>query len=716
MPTGDEADPAVPPTDQPARPAARHRHFSLGVEASLVAALIVLAWRLKWIADDGYIYLTHVQNWVENGHGPNLNAGERVEGYTSVAWLAVLAFADLVRPDRWWTLEQVTVLISLGMTALTASTWILAERAAVRTASPTKDTDVAVINLPLVLFASSYVVRSYATSGLETPMIMWWVVTVVWMIWRPHRSVLALAALAGVGPLVRPDLALVSLGLIGIVLFDWLRARRRAAPWEPHITIGAIALILVPGLLSELIRIAYYGQLLPNTYYAKTGTPHGWGDGWHYLRDAAGPHRWWWIAALALAATIAPALARRRRGEKLRVDTVDLRRLWLLGASLVMAVSAIRVGGDFMHGRTLIPTLLFLIGALSGAATTALALLKRPRWQVQATAVAVLATVFALQVPTTSRQYATGQLVIDGIADELRFYELRDPNMHDFGAKNLNPLAARGRDLAALADRLGTEVGASSGSIGMTSYFGQRGGGQVYVYDVLGLTQPEAARVEPAATGTRVGHSHRATEPMVVSNPRVDFSELSLPGYDDAFRVQVGTSWFVLIDLGLIEPLRTSGIIGDADVARMRTYVEHTIANPDVDPDVATFITWRYLVDLRPSEFAVTGPERDWYELVRTSPWGSWMGANSAALAELDVHECGGLIDCLRHAIEAHRAEPIPFLPPGALAPPGCAIVEPQGTETSTAQAVPDVAYPAASTDSKNATTPGSVVSATWAT
>ena len=67
----------------------------LVVEVGLVVLLVVLAWRLQWIADDGYIYLTHVQNWVENGAGPNLNVGERVEGYTSVGWFVLLSIGDL---------------------------------------------------------------------------------------------------------------------------------------------------------------------------------------------------------------------------------------------------------------------------------------------------------------------------------------------------------------------------------------------------------------------------------------------------------------------------------------------------------------------------------------------------------------------------------------------------------------------------------------------
>ena len=92
----------------------------LVVEVGLVVLLVVLAWRLQWIADDGYIYLTHVQNWVENGAGPNLNVGERVEGYTSVGWFVLLSIGDLLRPHGLLSLEQLTILVGLVLTAAAA--------------------------------------------------------------------------------------------------------------------------------------------------------------------------------------------------------------------------------------------------------------------------------------------------------------------------------------------------------------------------------------------------------------------------------------------------------------------------------------------------------------------------------------------------------------------------------------------------------------------
>lgn len=644
----------------------------LAVEGLLVGLLLVLAWRLQWIADDGYIYLTHVQNWVANGAGPNLNPGEPVEGYTSVAWLVVLSLGDLLRPDRLLTLEQMTVLVGLALTTVAAAMWIVVERAAVRTTRDEHESEPGatrrpsfVLNVPLILFATGYVVRSYASSGLETSLVMVWATSVVWAVWSSRRSPIALALLAGLGPLVRPEFALVSIGLVILLVADG-----RSRPIEHRLGTGAVAglaaLVVVPGLVSELVRIGYYGQLLPNTYYAKTGTSHGWSDGWTYVRDAAGPHRWWWILAVSVTVAIAVPVRRRFVTGRFTVSAADRRRWTLLIFTLVLAAAAMRSGGDFMHGRTLLPAFVMLLGSLSGAATVAFARLDRPGDGLRAAAaIGITIVLVAVQLPLTSRQHDTGRLIIGDIADELRFYEARDANAHSFSGENLDRLAVMGRDLAALSERLDTEVGVAVGALGMTSYFAQRDGGRVYVYDVAGLTRPEVARVE-TADDTRVGHARRATEPMVVLDRRVDFSGLSFDGFDEAFTVSIGSTDFVLISFDLIGPLLRADLIDDATVDRMTAYLASALSSDDVDPDLVQLLVWRPFPD--PD---ITDTVADLAASMPESPWAEWARTTDETRALLEPGDCGGFLDCVDRAIDAHRADEIPFLPPGALAPPG---------------------------------------------
>ena len=53
-------------------------------EIVLLGVFFVQAVRHLWISDDGYIYLTYIRNFTENGAGPVFNAHQHVEGFTSV--------------------------------------------------------------------------------------------------------------------------------------------------------------------------------------------------------------------------------------------------------------------------------------------------------------------------------------------------------------------------------------------------------------------------------------------------------------------------------------------------------------------------------------------------------------------------------------------------------------------------------------------------------
>ena len=126
--------------------------------------------------DDGFIYLTYVDNLVRNGVGAVFNADEYVEGYTSVAWLGLLsiarAFSDLLSSSA--SLRQLTLLLSHGL-SLTALVLVLEinRSAVVRAVGNDKDRlGFENINLPLVFIVGTRAVHQFASSGLETPLVL----------------------------------------------------------------------------------------------------------------------------------------------------------------------------------------------------------------------------------------------------------------------------------------------------------------------------------------------------------------------------------------------------------------------------------------------------------------------------------------------------------------------------------------------------------------
>ena len=161
--------------------------------------------------------------------------------------------------------------------------------------------------------------------------------------------------------------------------------------------------------------MAYFAALVPNTAIAKEGGAARWGQGLQYLQDFGGPY-WLWLPLLVLGRewllVLAPLLrARRWRG-------VALLALPPIGG-LAHALYVVRVSGDFMHGRMLLPSLFALLlpvmaTAIRRPARIPLALLTP--W-----ALVPWALVCALWLRPPYHQLGNG-LGPHGIADERWFY------------------------------------------------------------------------------------------------------------------------------------------------------------------------------------------------------------------------------------------------------------------------------------------------------
>jgi hypothetical protein len=141
-------------------------------------------------------------------------------------------------------------------------------------------------------------------------------------------------------------------------------AEARARGWrESRNALSRFLVSLASGpLLWHVIRLWYYGDLLPNTYYAKSGGSY-WSQGIAYVADFA-----LYAPLSALGFVLVSGLAihdlfRRTGPERWR------RGAGVLAIALHMAAIA-RVGGDFMGFRLLLPDLAaaaaLAVGALSG--------------------------------------------------------------------------------------------------------------------------------------------------------------------------------------------------------------------------------------------------------------------------------------------------------------------------------------------------------------
>ncbi|MEV5428070.1 hypothetical protein [Streptomyces sp. NPDC052701] len=472
----------------------------------LVPALLValVGFERRWMSDDAFIYVRTVRQ-VLAGNGPVFNAGERVESSTGTLWQWLLVGAGLSGAD----IADAAV---YGGLLLTATGFALAGIGALRLHGRPR-----ALPLGSLVLLGLPPVWDFATSGLETGLGTCWIAG-AWLALTARPGSLWTSALLGLGPLVRPDLGVVSVVFLGA---QWLLAR----PSLRGLAGGAAAAAALPALY-EVFRAGYYGHLLPLPAVAKEASHSLWGRGGAYLQDFAQPYLLW-IPALFVAAAVVP----RRRPARAAALVPALAPVV---AGLLSWLYVIRVGGDFMHGRMLLPGLLLMLLPVFAVPVTRVRVLA-------AAGVGAWAAVCAvwLRVPYP------GQVGPAGIADERGVYVRLNadahPVHHDFAGGPYNRAylrkvreAARSGEPVLLLGGYGRTTAGSPSVTAVYVVLGLNGsavplGGAAL--DPVGLAYPAAAHSE-RIDGGRVGHDKRLPAAWVVAD-RGDGRHVP-PGIDPA--------------------------------------------------------------------------------------------------------------------------------------------------------------------------------------
>jgi arabinofuranosyltransferase len=327
------------------------------VLGSPIAAFVAAGWTHRWITDDGFIFLRVVQQ-IRAGNGPVFNAGQRVEAFSSPLWVAVLAVADVITPIR---LEWIAVLLGLAASAGGLAMSIAGARRLALVERPRAF----LVPFGVVVFVAIAPSWVFATSGLETGLSFAWLGTSLWLLtdWALHPRKLSLwcACMLGFGWLVRPELLLFSAAFLALLLVtQWHDDRWR----DRARLVGAMAAL---PLAYQIFRMCFYGSLVANTAIAKEGTRTNWGRGWDYLHDFADPY-WLWIPVVILfvGGYVPLALALCRAGERRALYVITV----FLFAGVLCATYVVAVGGDYIHGRLLLPSFFALCAPVAVIAAT----------------------------------------------------------------------------------------------------------------------------------------------------------------------------------------------------------------------------------------------------------------------------------------------------------------------------------------------------------
>ena len=299
------------------------------------AMLVWLAGGSWHLNEDAFISFRYARNLLE-GHGLVFNPGERVEGYTNFLWTLELAgiwglFG--IRPEH--AAPWLSVFYTIATIA--ALLWWAARLPGLRRRGLA-----GWMALGLVCSSGTFAVWTSA-GGLETRQFTFFVVAAVvgLSLHRNRRRGLLAASLSlALAELTRPEGLLIAGCCIG-----WFMAQRAVDAgrlrWEWRelaCLIGPFAIVVIAHFL---FRYGYYGEWLPNTYYAKFVRPW-WDAGVRYYAAAGLETGLYLLLPLATAGLWA----------RWRVARDGSYGLTLLVIAL-HAVHIMRVGGDSFEWRPL---------------------------------------------------------------------------------------------------------------------------------------------------------------------------------------------------------------------------------------------------------------------------------------------------------------------------------------------------------------------------
>jgi hypothetical protein len=360
----------------------------------LLALLVFMTDRYRWMMDDAFIYFRYADNLLFLGRGLVYNAGEYVEGFSSPLWMLLLVAFRATGIDYYTLVRGLAIVCAaaygvgliwvnrrLSPAASDATTDAAPEVSSAehaRSCSP-------IVNFPLAASAAHYGITTHFSSGLETPLVQLIAPLYAAALLAPERLALQLAV--ALAPLVRSECALLT---ALYVLF--LVAHTRRIPW---VFLGCAAFSNGAWVL---FRVIFYADFLPNTFYLKDAA--SWRLGLEYWQNVSETHHWpLWLLALAVCAWLGRS--------ELRAHLVP--RAFMVAGALLYGLYVARIGGDMLYHRyASLPVCLGLCasGGIVEAALIRLKSLPSRRLQLMAASLAVLvALAFGIAAPPQMKSH-----------------------------------------------------------------------------------------------------------------------------------------------------------------------------------------------------------------------------------------------------------------------------------------------------------------------
>ena len=227
----------------------------------LIVSIILFAYIFivnAWICDDAYITFRVADNFI-HGYGLTWNPEERVQVSTHPLWMLLISFFYYITSDVFYT----TILLSL----------ILCFASILIVFYMLRNYPFWTPTLLILLLISSKAFIDFTSSGLENPLLYFWVALFCYFIFSKERhlyelsqiEIIYLLLIISLSFITRQDIVLLFLPAIVYILIQ--NAKTAHYRLLPSLCIG-----MLPALFWLIFSLIYYGFLFPNSAYAKLNT------------------------------------------------------------------------------------------------------------------------------------------------------------------------------------------------------------------------------------------------------------------------------------------------------------------------------------------------------------------------------------------------------------------------------------------------------------
>lgn len=312
------------------------------------AILAIQIWHFyPFLSDDALISLRYARRLLQ-GHGLTWTEGIRVEGYSNLLWILLVAFISAFGFDL---IDAARILGLIGMLTIIATILhtYLVKFAFRNLWFP--------LTLTLLFLTMSNPLSVWAIGGLETPLFAGLVAIAIAQMFRiieqgnTSKAILRLSLTLGLLSVTRPDGLIFTATSVATLLCTGLADKKK--PFARYI----LLLLVFPILFScaqLFFRALYYGEIVPNVALIKISPSlQHFYLGWQYLTDGFGAMLPFSVVAAACLLSLVITAHTWTKGAYLLITTI----LW--GSYVVF------IGGDiFPAFRHMVPIIVVFAFAL----------------------------------------------------------------------------------------------------------------------------------------------------------------------------------------------------------------------------------------------------------------------------------------------------------------------------------------------------------------